>query len=676
MDASWAPELELPDPEGPVVTRHRSNHGLRRALPFIGMMLGSAIVVLSYSMADFAVPGQKEHFAVFWVGTFLFLVPAGWRLLSHRTAAIDRYVLILGVGMFTYVPKFLAYPYRPAYFDEVGHWIQVERLTDDGLLFVKNNQIVVISDYPAMHMFAAGVRHLTGIPTIVIAIIMLVVLHAVALVGIYVLAKTITGSEHAGSTAAFFYSIGPGFWFFSSQFSYESYGIVVLIWGTAAMAKMLTSDPVGWTRTSWMLIVVFIEAVLVATHHLTSYMFVIVIGAYAGAALVFRLLRRDTTLTMGESFFVLGVAIAMTAGWLIEQAPGTQAYVAPFISGGAGDVVAIFGGGAGLEEPEGLLAEDLELEEARELFAGSTLPMYEIIMGFVSILILPLLALFSGIVQLKKALLDRAIIFAMTLFAAAYFVVYPLMLSVEGAEIARRSWSFTSIGLAVMIGSGFQVISHIKEWWKRAPLMGVTIVMFMGVLMGNLATGINEVYRFPGVYVYGSDTRSTTLEIQDAARWFQDTQGPNQRLIGDRTIQMWFNSLGKGILGVPDGGNRLWDFVLAENEPDAQVLHAARSVGLRWVIIDERQAQYKPFIGFYLDQNEPLATERVEPLPESSVSKYDDIDWVIRVYSSERISIYRLDLSAVEIQEVLATVDADNARRSDAAKAGLVEEAG
>ena len=323
-----------------------------------------------------------------------------------------------------------------------------------------------------------------------------------------------------------------------------------------------------------------------------------------------------------------------------------------------------------------LLAEDLEVEEARELFAGSTLPLYEIIMGFVSILILPMLALFSGIVQLKRALLDRAIIFAMTLFAAAYFVVYPLMLSVEGAEIARRSWSFTSIGLAVMIGSGFQVLSHIQQWWKRAPLMGLTIVLWMCVLMGNLATGINEVYRFPGVYVYGSDTRSTTLEIQDAARWFQDTQGPNQRLIGDRTIQMWFNSLGKGILGVPDGGNRLWDFVLAENEPDAQVLHAARSVGLRWVIIDERQAQYKPFIGFYLDQNEPLATERVEPLPESSVTKYDDIDWVIRVYASERISIYRLDLSSVEIREVLEGVDVDNARRSDAAKAGLVEEAG
>ena len=45
MDARWAPELEMPDPDGPAVTRHRSNHGLRRALPFIGMMLGSAIGV-------------------------------------------------------------------------------------------------------------------------------------------------------------------------------------------------------------------------------------------------------------------------------------------------------------------------------------------------------------------------------------------------------------------------------------------------------------------------------------------------------------------------------------------------------------------------------------------------------------------------------------------------------
>ena len=81
--------------------------------------------------------------------------------------------------------------------------------------------------------------------------------------------------------------------------------------------------------------------------------------------------------------------------------------------------------------------------------------MYEQILGFATPLLAAVVAGLAFLVQWKRGLAKSAAL-AMTLTASVYFIVYPLMLSETGAEGARRSWSFTSAGLAVLAATGIQ----------------------------------------------------------------------------------------------------------------------------------------------------------------------------------------------------------------------------
>jgi hypothetical protein len=198
----------------------------------------------------------------------------------------------------------------------------------------------------------------------------------------------------------------------------------------------------------------------------------------------------------------------------------------------------------------------------------------------------------------------------------------------------------------VVIALGVASIPLLRQWWLRwaglAMLMGSVVVL----MIGNVSANMNEVYRFPGPYVYGSDTRSKTVELVAAATWLSRTQGPGQPLIGDRGAQVAFASAALAQLGVPGEAYPLWDFILSPSPPSRSPLEATRGDKLRFVVVDEHQTRAIPSIGFYRDQTEPLALQRTEPLPTATLTKWDDMRYALTVYASDTIEIHRLDPTA------------------------------
>ena len=627
-DASEHVERGWPSsPALPLVAR------VRRAIPWWGFAIGCALLVVSYVVAEREVSGGRRHFALYWIGVVAFVLPAAIRLTSDVITSTERLLLIAALGLYSTIPKYLSYRGALAYFDEVGHWTQTERLIEDGLLFVKNSQITVISDYPGLHSMAAAIHHFTGLSTTTIAAVVIAVLHAAALLGVAEIARSAGASERSCGIAALWYSIGPGFWFFSSQFAYESFALVLLVWALAAFLRGL-DEPSSLGRR-WGRLGLLLASVVIVTHHLTSYMTLIVLTCVAVGAAALRWFGRvDSRVIRQIACWWLFVA-ALTGFWFATQARNTRGYVSPYVSNGATDLMRLLTG-------QGRQSSSDESEGARKLFAGSTLPNYELALGYLTPLIL-LVVTGWALVALRRRLLGNVTIAAMSIFSMAYFAVFPLMFSESGAEIARRTWSFTSLGIAILIAIAFD-----RRWdstGRRSPVArSVWSVTAIAVLIGNTATGMNEVYRFPGQYIYGSDTRSATEEVKDAARWFIDQYGENQSVVGDRTIQLWFGSIARSRWSLPTSSNRLWDFVLAEQPIDPALLSEAVSEGLRWVVIDRRQADNLPLIGFYVDQTEPLARLRTQPLGIGSVTKFDDAPWAIRVYSSTNIDVYRIDV--------------------------------
>jgi hypothetical protein len=606
-----------------------------------GLVVGSAILAWSYSLASRSTPGNHLHFHLFWVGIFVFLAPAAWKLISPTTRDLDRYLILIALGLYSYFPKFLAYPGGPAYFDEYAHWTQVERLFNDGRLFMKNNQVVVIGDYPAMHAATASLRHLTGLSTYHTSVVLLLALHVLTLIGVFAIATRIADSRHVGGIAALFYAVGPGFWFFNTQFAYEAFAIVLFIWSCVALVHLLRAPASSWNRTAWLVVALWISFTLVASHHLSSYANLIVLGAFTIAAVARWVLRRETGPNAAEMVVLFAAVLALTGWWFASQAPNTKAYLEPYLTGGLSDVAGFVEGSS--DSP----AEEAPAEK-RELFKGSTIPAYEQIIGFVSIAVILGLVGLGLLAQWRRGM-KGSLAWGMALVALVYFLAFPLILSASGASGARRSWSFTNVGVATVVALGLASIPLLRQWWLRLPGLAMLMGSVVILMIGNVAANMNEVYRFPGPYVYGSDTRSATEEIRHAAEWLRRTQGPDQPLIGDRGTQVAFASTGMGILGVPSDGYPLWDLIISGSPPPAALLEQTRSDELRFVVIDKHQTTDLPKIGFFLDQNEPLAQQRTEPLPLSTLTKWDRMPYAMRVYASDTLDIYRLDATAFDL---------------------------
>lgn len=124
------------------------------------------------------------------------------------------------------------------------------------------------------------------------------------------------------------------------------------------------------------------------------------------------------------------------------------------------------------------------------------------------------------------------------LMAGAYFVSLPFALTAGGGEAAHRSWSFTYIGVSVVGAFGIQQLAHLRllcRPWPRLCSVAVGCVAIGALCVGNVAAGESVLYRFPGPYVFGSDSRSVTPEIMSVARWANAHLPAGSKVLSDRS---------------------------------------------------------------------------------------------------------------------------------------------
>jgi hypothetical protein len=168
--------------------------------------------------------------------------------------------------------------------------------------------------------------------------------------------------------------------------------------------------------------------------------------------------------------------------------------------------------------------------------------------------------------------------------------------------------------------------------------------------MGNVASGFNEFYRFPGPYAYGTDTRSQTAEMRGAVDWFRATQGTERRMIVDRYNGMVFASRGRQQTVAPSRAFPAWDLFFSAKPPDSALLGQIGTSGDTYLVVDQRMARELPHIGIYFNGNEPKAQERTRPLDRRALEKFEDLPYARNIYSSDTLKIYRLRVTPEDIE--------------------------
>jgi Dolichyl-phosphate-mannose-protein mannosyltransferase len=611
-----------------VITALRSQRAASLTGP--GLLLGTALVGVALIAASYANSARatdgKLYYHLYWAGVLVFLVPAVAMLVRSATRRNARIGLVIAIAVFSFVPKYLRTPTGPLYHDELGHWRQVEDMVVTGHLFQPNAVVPIIQDFPGLQSVTGTVRLLTGLPVWDCATLIVALVHVLTLLGVFLLVEELF-DDRAGAVAALIYALNPNFVYFDTQYGYETLSIGLIVWALVCLSRMQRALTNG-ERWSWATLTVLFGASCVVTHHLSS----IFLGLmFFLVTVVATLLSRRSPAVAVASWVVFGTYIVIDAVWLLIIAPQTRSYLSPYLSASVTQLLAR------------LANHGDAAKGSRELFAKSPLPQYEHWAAFCEPVFLGLLAL-VGLWLLYRWREQRPVVLGLSVFGLLYFPSVLFTLVSDGAEGARRSWTFSFVGLAVLLAPGVTFLLERFRLSSGLP-QRITVAVFAGsyavVTMGSVAAGMSEEYRFPRPYQFGFDTRTITPEIRSLAGWLDTEYGPS-KVITDRFTAQTLAAFAKTDSSTPYDGFPVWELFFHIGEPDASLLNALRSDHYELLIIDKRvsegRAPGEPFFG---------AREPVQPdgkpfvISPAALSQYERYPWTIRVYESTHYAVYR-----------------------------------
>ncbi len=631
----WAPPfVEEPPPS--------QRAGSLRRPSFLPLGLGLAaaagalIIGISYGRATTSA-ADRSHYEIFWAGVLLFMLPAAAYLCAARTSRLARVGTTIGIALFLYVPKLLRDPFSPLYHDELAHWRQVQDIGAAGHLFVRNSIIGIIGDYPGLHIITLTLQRATGLSTWGAAIAVLLVTHSLILIAIFLLVEGYSGNSRTGAIAALIYSLNSSYMYFHTQFAYESLGIGFFFIVLLALQRMEKARA-SRERRAWAATAVLVSASLVTTHHLSSVFLSLVLAVWAFAA-CWRASRERTKINASIARLALIVAaceFVMVGAWFTLVAPTTLQYLSPYLGNATKQLASLIGGsGSGART---------------SVFTKSTEPVWERVAALASpVVMLALAALVLN--RLRKRWDWSATATTLTLLGICYFPSIPFILASSGAEGARRSWAFSYAGLAFLVAplicATFETFTRLGLARKLAS-WATAFGLFTIILVGNVAAGLNEYYRFPGPYAFGSDTRSLTPELGAMSDWFLRQIGPQQKIVSDRYTSLSLAAFGRQRMAAPAAGFPAYDLWFKNAPPSSYLLGELSSSGYQYLVIDKRTALELPVVGVYFEPDEPTGPPDAAHLPisKASLAKFENYPWTAKVFESNDYAVYRFQFSS------------------------------
>jgi hypothetical protein len=605
-------------------SRARTHAPLLAALWWLSFPLGAGVIALAYQIAARGQTGDAV-FVLFWAGVAIACVPAVRQLLDAEATEGRRLALLVGIGLLTFLPKYLRNPVGPLFHDELAHWRAIQDSWAAHHLMQASPIIPIIQHFPGLHAAVIVLRELTGASTFTAGEVLLLGLHTSALVGVYVLVKSLLADQRLAAVGAVVYGLNPGFMFFDVQLAYESLGITLVIWALAFAASVDSID----ARASWRsaAIACLIGGACVVTHHLSSYFLVVMLLALAVAATVSRRPRHALAAAWTVATVVGGLAVA----WAVPYAGHIWHYISPYFASAWHQLVGNSSGGGIHHSP----------------FSGSSLPPWERALGFAA----PVVALTTVALGLRALTAGRRWNPRVTIFfllACVYLASLPFVLVTAGNEAARRSWSFTYLGIATVAPLALASLFTRTSGPRARLITALVAFAAAALLVGNVATSVNEDYRFPGPLVYGSDSRSMTPELTQLSSWFRGRFGGRNRVLADRSTGLALGTLGGQTVDSPSPGFPVWQLFLSTRPVETLMRDVAVS-GWRLLVVDRRQAQSLPRIGFYVDPKEPGAYDHQAPPPASLIDRYRNVLWAAPVAVTPNYTVYRLDPVALSM---------------------------
>ena len=184
---------------------------------------------LGLLLDSFAVAEAPTHYTfaglLFWPAAVLPNVAFAAVLLSRRLSRALRHFTIALVGVYSAILYRMSSPFVPGGFDEHLHERTLSDLLHGSGLFAPNPLLNVSPNYPGMELFTGIATRLGDVPYMVAATLVILLCRYLLVLAIYEGARTVNASPRFASLVVLLYATSPQFFFFNSQFAYQTMAV-------------------------------------------------------------------------------------------------------------------------------------------------------------------------------------------------------------------------------------------------------------------------------------------------------------------------------------------------------------------------------------------------------------------------------------------------------------------
>ncbi len=563
--------------------------------------------------------------AIFWVAL---LVP--FAVLSMvscgRPSPRVRRLAVAVIGLYPAIAYRMSSPVILGGFDEHLHERTLLDFLHGGGLFAPNPQLQVGPYYPGLELFTGVAARLTAAPPIVIMALVVFLCRLLFVLAIYECALSVLRSERSASLVVIFYAASPQFYFFNSQFSYETMALTLGLGGIYFLRRAQLASGRAARLLSGLAILALLLTVV--SHHLTSWLFLAFLLVWAAV------IPRHERKVVLRAALAMAVAVGVWTAAIGSQLVG---YLGPVFRTAFSELKSTVTGST-----QG---------HAFASSGGHTSPEWEKILLLYYAACCTLAALGCGGILLRRAIRTRNPRIGLL---AVLTIGYPATLAAHfvpaASEVGDRSSTFFFMPLALSCALVVTTArrkrlqgSDRPRASRLAPLvLGLSLVYIGGVALGAGASwGL-----LPGPYLVSAEARTQDPYTLAAVRWAAAHIPAGSTLVADRIPADLMASEA-----------RLWPISEPKGRYEPALLYFSATWGsyqaevvkgmpINYIYVDQRLARSLPLVGYYFYPGETGVTSGTNvnitqnKLSAEELTKFARVPGLKEIYHLGPVTIY------------------------------------
>jgi hypothetical protein len=563
--------------------------------------VGLLILTIGYALGW---SSRSHALTLFYVGLVVITLPCGWLLLTpgrdRRTLAVTS----VGLGVLLYLAYYLSSPFIATRFDETLHaGTLYSLLAGDGLLH-ENPFLPISPYYPGLELATGAVRWMTGLPVVCCEFLIVLTCRVALLVLLFLLVERYSRSPRAAGIAVALYCTSSQFFFFNAQFAYQSLAIVFTLAAIYAIQQAIDAPAQRSRRISGTAVLAL--AALDVTHHLVSWMTLVLLWAWALTALVSGRRRAALIVTTAAA-----AGSILAAVWIAVLGSRLSSYLGPLFTGAGGQLVGVVSG----------------QQSSRRVFAdssGEVTPSWEVLAIDGSVILWSLLAAVAGWSVLRKRTLGWT---RQRWLPLAVAVTYPLLIVVRisssATSIADRASTFVLMALAFVVAAWLTSRPR-----RRRPRILVVAAFAMLMVGGTILGSGPDWSRVPGPYLVSAEQRSIDAATLAAATWAGSSLPAGSRVATDVTFDRLLPSTSSLHPVTLTGGEANVSEIFYADRVDQPVRQLIARQRISFLIVDTRLPTGRPKSGWYFES--PVSQEPL--LTRAQIEKFEHAQGVVKLY--------------------------------------------